>query len=312
MLATFGWFSNNEALIQAALVSTLLAFSFQVALRSGVYNFGGIGCWAIGGYTTGILVLRGWPVVPAMAVSVLAAGVVGLLLALVLGRLRALYLAMATVAFDLLIQILAGILQITGAQNGLFGIPILLGSTTLVIAVAICGGILWTRERGSTGRMLETMRVDERLAPTVGIDISRQRINAFVLSSMLAALSGAINVLLFSTLAPAQAGFDLLVTTLMMVVIGGISSWIGPLLGAFIVTWLPDLLTFIGDWWPAVQGFIVLVMVVFAPDGIVGLLRDGFRRSGLRAAVRRLRSGPLPPELATAGAAPASRTGVDG
>jgi branched-chain amino acid transport system permease protein len=277
------WFASNEALIQTALMSSLLAFSFQVAMRSGVFTFAGVGCWAIGGYTTGILVQHGWAPIPAIAASLALAAAAGLLLALILGRLRALYLAMVTVAFDLLVQILAQTLDVTGGANGLFGVPIVVGTGALFIVVAITCVVLRQRERGATGRMLEAMRVDEQLAPMLGISIMRQRIVAFVLSGVLAAMSGAMYVLMFSTLSPSQAGFELIVSTLTMVVIGGISSWTGPVIGAFVVTWMPDLLTFIGDWWPAVQGAIVVLMVIFAPDGLVGIARSAWRALASRA-----------------------------
>jgi branched-chain amino acid transport system permease protein len=292
ILATGGWFASNEVLIQTALVAALLGFSFQVALRSGVYTFAGVGCWAIGGYASAILIQRGWAVVPAVTAACALAAVTGIVLALILGRLRSLYLAMATLAFTLLVQILAGTLDITGGQEGLYGVPIVVGTGALVATVAVCAVILALRERGRSGRTLEAMRVDERLAGSLGVSLVRQRIVAFALSAVLGAIAGAMNILLFGSLTPDQAGFDLLVTTLTIVVVGGISSWCGPVLGAIVVTWLPDLLGFLGDWWPAVQGALIVVTVLFAPDGIAGLLRSLF--VGVRRRWRPLSPTPVP------------------
>jgi branched-chain amino acid transport system permease protein len=279
------WLGDNETLIQSALIFALLAFGFQVALRSGVYTFAAVGCWAIGAYVTGILMLRGWATLPATVVAIGAAALVSLLLALVLGRLRALYLAMATVAFDLLVILVASTLEITGGPTGLYGIPLVTSTPVLLAVVAACALVLRQRERGHTGRQLEVMRTDERLAPALGIDVFRQRINASVLSGVLGALSGALYITLVGAIAPTQAGFELIVTTLTMAVIGGTSSWAGPLLGAFVVTWLPEVLGFIGDWWPAVQGLILVVIVIYARDGLIGIVRGAVRRARhLRAA----------------------------
>lgn len=269
------WFSDNETLIQAALVGTLLAYSFQVAMRAGVFTLAGVGFWAIGGYTTAYLVTeKMWATLPAVLVGVAISAVVGLLLALVLGRLRSLYLAMATVAFVLLVQIVAINWEgVTGGAGGLYGIPVTVSTWQLLLVTAVISLGLVLFERGARGRTIEAMRLDEQMAMSVGINIVRERNLIFVISSMLAALSGGIAAVMFNTLAPEQAGFNLIADTLMMVVIGGASVWWGAVVGAFIVTWLPEILRFTGDYRGIVEGLIVVLVVVYAPEGIVGLVR---------------------------------------
>ncbi len=153
------WFSDNETLIQAALAGAILAYSFQIAMRAGVFTLAGVGFWAIGGYTTAYLVTeREWMTAPAIGVGVLISGVIGLLLALVLGRLRSLYLAMATVAFVLLIQIVAINWEaVTGGAGGMFGIPVTVSTWQLLVIVAVIsvGAVLlrarrsWPHDRGA-------------------------------------------------------------------------------------------------------------------------------------------------------------------
>ena len=269
------WFSDNETLIQAALAGAILAYSFQIAMRAGVFTLAGVGFWAIGGYTTAYLVTeREWMTAPAILVGILISGVIGLLLALVLGRLRSLYLAMATVAFVLLIQIVAINWEaVTGGAGGMFGIPVTVSTWQLLVIVAVISVALFFFERGARGRTIEAMRLDEQVAMSVGINVVRERDMIFVLSSMMAALSGGIAAMMFNTLAPEQAGFGLIVDTLMMVVIGGAAAWWGALVGAFIVTWLPEILRFTGDYRGIVEGAIVVLVVVYAPEGFVGLVR---------------------------------------
>jgi branched-chain amino acid transport system permease protein len=269
------WFSDNETLVQAALAGTLLAYSFQVALRAGVFTLGGVGFWAIGAYTTAILVTKhGWATAPAIAAGLVLSAVVGLGLAMILGRLRSLYLAMATVSFVLLVQIVAINWDgMTGGAGGLFGIPVTVTTTTLFLVVVVVSVGLVLFERGARGRTIEAMRLDEQLAHSVGIDIVRERHLIFVLASVLAALSGGISAMMFNTMAPEQAGFALIVDTLMMVVIGGASAWWGALVGAVIVTWLPEVLRFTGDYRAIIEGAIVVLVVVYAPEGVVGLVR---------------------------------------
>lgn len=273
------WFDSNETLIQSALIFALLAYSFQVAMRAGVFSFAGVGFFAIGGYTSGLLVMdHGWPTVPAVAVGVLGSSVIAFGLSLVLARLRALYLAMATVAFVLLVQVVA--IQWDGVTNGalgIYGVPVTVSTLGLVVVVALASLLLWSRERGASRRRLEVLRLDEQLAPTLGIDVVRRRHEAFVLSGALGALAGGLNILVFSTMSPEQVGFGLIVNALMMVVVGGFGTWVGGLVGAVIVTWLPDWLAFTGDWRPVVQGMIVVLMVVWVSDGLVGLVGRAWR-----------------------------------
>jgi branched-chain amino acid transport system permease protein len=290
------WFTSNESLIQSALVFALLAYSFQVALRAGVFSLAGVGFFAIGGYTSAILSSKhGWPSVLAILAALVLSGVIGLGLALVLARLRSLYLAMATVAFNLLVQVVANEWDgQTGGALGLFGVPVAVTTLGLVATVIVVSLVLWGRERGSSRRTLEALRLDEQLAPVLGIDVVRRRHQAFVLSAVLGALSGAMNTLLFTTISPAQVGFGLIVTALTMIVIGGISSWVGALVGAFIVTWLPDWLAFSGDWRPIIEGAITVFMVVWVSDGLVGLLGRG--RRYLMARAPSLRRSAVPAE----------------
>jgi len=273
------WLTENESLIQSALVLAIFGYSLQVAMRAGVFSLAGAGFYAVGGYGAGALTLKhGWAPLPALLAAILAAGVVGLVLSLILGRLRSLYLAMATVAFDLLIQVAATQWkEETGGPLGLYGVPVAVTTTSLIVAVAIASALLVWREHGASRRTLEALRLDEEVAPVLGIDVRRRRHQAFVLSSMLGALAGGLNVMLFTTITPHEVGFNLIVSGLTIIVIGGISSWVGALVGAFIVTWLPELLAFSGSWRPVIQGLIIVFAVVWFNDGLVGVARRGWR-----------------------------------
>jgi branched-chain amino acid transport system permease protein len=268
------WFSNNESLIQSALVLAILGFSTQLALRAGVFSLAGVGCWAIGGYTAAILVQHGQPTLVAIGLGLVETAAVGLVLALILGRLRSLYLAMATFAFVFLVQIVARVADgLTGGPLGLYAIPVKVTTSGLLVATAVAAGVVVLFERGRSGRTLEALRLDEQLARTVGVNVMRHRVVAFVVSATLGSLSGAMNALLFNTMAPDQAGFRLVVDALTIVVIGGIGAWYGPLVGAAIVVWLPEILRFAGDWRTVAQGVIVVLMVIYAPEGVTGIVR---------------------------------------
>jgi branched-chain amino acid transport system permease protein len=283
------FYNGHLILVQGTFISLLLALSIQVPLRMGVFSFAGSGSYAIGAYTTAILVSRhGWSTYPAIAAGVALPAVVGLLLAFLLQRLRGLYLGMATISFDLIITVVidnGG--SFTGGATGLYGAiasPTLTMTTIIVITVVVLVLLGWT-ERGRLGRRVEAVRADPELAGSVGVQVSRYRVAAFVVSGALGGLSGAIDILLRSTIAPANVGFDLITLALTMIIVGGARTWLGAVIGAIIFTWLPDILQIVGEWQAVVYGALVTLAAVWVPGGIVGVATDLVRA----VAQRRLR-----------------------
>lgn len=277
------WFARHEALFQAWLVLSMVGFSFYASLRCGAFSVAGVGTWLISAYVAGKMSIAGIaPVFSILAAGALSA-VVGLALALVLARLRSLYLAMATLSFVLLVQAIARSWKsMTGGSTGLYGIPPVLSTTGLVVVTVAVALVVYFTERGRAGRTLAYMRTDEVLARTLGIRTGRARAEAFVLSSVLGGIAGACSAMLFNLIAPDQGGFKLVVDGLTVIVLGGTGAFVGPLLGAALVTAFPYLLGFIKvDWRLMVQGIIIVVMIIYFPGGLWGVLRD-LRAAGSR------------------------------
>ena len=268
------WYGQHITIIQSSLIYVLLAFSVQLALRAGVFSFAGVGFFGLGGYATAILALRGVP--GPLAVLIVTAGAVipGYLLALLLARLRDLYLGMATIAFTLMISVFAsngG--NLTGGAVGLFSIPYW-ASTPVMLAIFVVAAMLMRRlERGNFGRALEALRENQDLALSMGVDVLKQRKFIFTLGTVLGALSGALYALTLTAIDPETASFRLVVSTLTMVILGGVGTWIGPVAGALIVVWLPVYLGPLEKWADAIYGLIVVVIAMYAPDGLVTVVR---------------------------------------
>jgi branched-chain amino acid transport system permease protein len=265
----------DETLLQNILIAALLAFSVQVALRAGIFSLAGVGFYAVGSYAAAILVKHGWPAVLAIAVALAIAGALSYALAWLLVRLRDLYLAMATVAFDLMVGVVAlNWTGLTGGSLGLFAIPVAVTTLAMALTVAVVAVLLYLMEHGTIGRALETIREDEELAQSFAVDTRRYRRFAFIVSGMLGALAGAFHALLFNSITPNDAGFDLIVLALTMVIIGGFGSWMGALVGAILITWLPLKLASIGTWWDAVYGGLMILAATYIPGGLYGVARD--------------------------------------
>jgi len=273
------WLLSNELLIQNIAVYALVAFSVQVPLRSGTFSLAGIGFYGIGAYGAAYLVKGGQSAPLSVGAVVVASMVLGWCLARILVRLKDLYLGIATLAFDLMVGVVAlNWVAVTGGPAGMYGIPAVISTTTMLVTMVIVVGLLVLTESGVTGRILQTTRQDEQLAQSLAIDGHRYRRFTFVIGSGLGALAGAFHALSANAISPGDAGFHLVVLALAMVIIGGFNSWIGALLGAIILGSIPVVLAGVGDWWPVVYGAGMLIFAVFAPSGIFGIAESAYRR----------------------------------
>jgi branched-chain amino acid transport system permease protein len=281
------WYLSNVTVIQTCLIAALLAMSLQVTMRVGVLSVAGIGFYGVSEYLTAIMVIHGylpWPL--AILASAVVCGVLAYLLARLLNRVGGLYLTMVTLGFVLVLDVVAsngG--DLTGGPNGLYGFPVTVTTTDMLV---VCGGavlICGYTQRGSVGRAAEALRTDELLAASQGIEASRTRRNNFVLSGVLGALAGGLNVLTFGVVGPSDAGFPLTVTILTAVIVGGQRSWFGAVIGAFLITSLPTILSsFSGSTRDIAFGALVLILATFAPDGLLGFAHS------LKRAVGRMRA----------------------
>lgn len=272
----YEWYMAHETLILSTLVNVPLAISIQVVLRAGVFSFASIGFYGVGAYASGLLAKHGMGLPEILPVVIIGGCLGGLLLySCGIGRLRGLYMGMTTFAFALILMVIeSNATGLTGGANGLIGIPTSLDLTE-AIAICVCVIIIISQlERCGLGRILVTMRVSEPVALTSGARIVRYRTFIFSLSCGLGAMSGALYVISYGAFAPTVAGFGLLNSALTMAVLGGVGSWIGALVGAVIVTWLPELLLSLGSYSNAIYGALLVGVVMFAPEGLIGVVRQ--------------------------------------
>jgi branched-chain amino acid transport system permease protein len=273
------FYSSHITLFQQTAILIILALSFQVVLRSGVFSFASVGFYGIGAYATANLAKHGVPVFGVLALVVAATAAVGYALSLPLIRLRGLYLGMVTFAFDEILVVVAnngG--KLTGGPVGLFGINLVIGTVALFAIALIAAVLLSQLERRRLGRSLLVLRIDEQLARATGVDVNRQRNFIFALSACLGALAGALNTITTSSIAPSGFGFDLIVAGLTMAVVGGVGTWLGAVIGAVIVVWFPQVFGFVGPYKAIVYGVLVILVVAFEPNGIWGLIQTATRR----------------------------------
>ena len=302
--AHLGWPLGALALIAAVLIPMIVtdngimsslviaAILFMVLMGldvlmgyAGQVSLGQAGFMAIGGYTSGYLSIN-YEIAPVL--SILAGIGVSLACAAVLSmvtlRLRGLYLALATLAFGLLIDSCAiGFLDITGGPSGLVGIPsFAIGALTfatpramyylvLALDVIILLGLAGAM-RSSFGRALKAIRSDQMAAAALGINTVRTKLLAFMISVTLASLAGSLYAFFFNFLSPEMVGTSRSLELVAMLIIGGESTIFGGLLGALLLTLLPVIFAPLAIYKTFASGALLIASFLYLPRGIYGAL----------------------------------------
>ena len=236
----------------------------------------------IGAYTASVLTMNlGAPFAVALAAGIAAPTLVALLMGGPTLRLSGVYLAMATLGFGEVVRVL--ILNadaLTGGALGLNGIPQLTQAWHVVAALVISLLILWRLRRSRIGRAFEAIKEDAVAASLMGIAVNAHKLLAFALGAGIAGLAGALNAHLTFFIGPSEFGFDRGVDILTMAILGGTGALPGPVLGALIVTLLPELLRNFRDFRTMMNGAILVLIVLFLPKGLWDpqRFRSWFRR----------------------------------
>ena len=292
-----GFLLSHQALLNLCLLNVLLAQSQYIVLRAGVFSMATAGIAAIGAYTSGYLMLR-QGLQPALAIAL--AGGVGLLasmiLALPLVRLRGVFQAIATLAF---VQIVMSLVlyaeRYTGGATGLNGIAKSVDTWHLLAVVAAVSFVLAQLGRSPTGRAFDTIRQDETVAVSLGIDVARHHLLAFALSGFVAGIAGAMMAAHNYSVAHGEFGFGMMIAVLSYVVLGGRRSVAGPLVGAIVLTLLPEIARPLADNRMVIYGALLIATIIYLPDGVVDtwLLQRHRRRRQVEDAARRAAEPPL-------------------
>jgi branched-chain amino acid transport system permease protein len=283
----FAFLAGNQYQVYVGTIVGTYAISAigltVVAGRAGQLSLGQAAFMAIGGYSVAYSTME-WhiPFLVALAGGALIALLFGIAVGWIALRLRGNYLAMATLAFGLIIY---GLLNVNGPLGGPLGLsgipPISLFGFDLVTpnqqyafvwavaAAAVATCMLYLR--GRAGRELSAIRDDELAASTLGINVTFRKLQAFGISAILGGIAGGIiaanSAVIDPTLFPPTISFQIFV----MVVIGGLGSIGGAIAGAAIVVWLIQLTPGTGDWAFTILGGVVIALMAFFPGGFAAI-----------------------------------------
>ncbi len=259
-----------QSLIHSLGINAMLALSMYVVLAIGQLSLGQAAFMGVGAYASAILTVKfGLP----FPVVLMAAALVPALLAFIISaptlRLSGVYLAIATIGLGEVVRIIYINWDYAGGALGLNGIPEKADSLWIFGTLLILLFALFALARSKIGRAMEAMREDEQAAGVMGVNLSAYKMAALVGSAAIAGLAGAYNAHVSSFIAPNDYGFDAAVTVLSFALLGGIGTPLGPVLGALILTSLPEILRPLHDYRLVINGMIIVAVVIFMPGGLL-------------------------------------------
>lgn len=277
-------------------IAALMAMAFNLLLgTTGLLSFGQAAFFGVGAYTVGLLMTKaGFGTLSALGLSVVtsaaAAGIVGFFCV----RLTGVHFAMLTLAFGQLIFTIAfKWYSFTGGDNGIQGIPVRaislgklftieLGSTTamyyFVLAIVGLAVLVLRRIRSSPyGEVLKSIRENGQRASYLGINVKLYQWTAFVVAGAFTGLAGGLYAFMERSISPELIYWTKSAEPVLMTIIGGIYSFIGPAVGAVIYILLNSYLVVWTENWSLVLGLVLLTLVLLLPGGVVGYFNEKTR-----------------------------------
>ncbi len=282
-------------LLVDVLVAALFASSLHFIMGpGGLHSFGHAAYFGLGAYAAALLVrTAGVPMELALALAPLAAGLGALLYGWLCVRLSGVYLTMLTLAFAQITWALCYQWDaVTGGSNGITGVwpaawlasPLAYYALTLAV-VAAAALLLRGMLLAPFGLALRAARDSALRAEALGVDVRRLQWAAFVVAGVMAGLAGALFVFSKGSISPDALSVGKSVDGLVMVLLGGVQTLSGPLVGAAVFTWLHDTVARNTDYWRAVLGITMLALVLLFPQGLAGFGQQLAQRWQARNAV---------------------------
>ena len=266
-----GVFTLGEADLVTIGINMIMGLSMFLPMTVGQLSFGQAGFMSIGAFSSVVLTLYAGVWFPlALLGAGLASGLVGFLVGVPVLRLRGLLLALVTFAFAQVVEVFFLNFKPTGAAEGIRGIYPYTNVWFVYGFLAVLIIFLARLQHSRMGRAFEAVKLDEIAAEAMGVNVTRAKLTAFSTGAFVAGVGGALYAHHALFIQYDNFGFTRGVDIAMYMVLGGMNVFYGPLLGAFIITYLSTALQFLADWRWEVWGCIVILVMIFRPQGILG------------------------------------------
>jgi branched-chain amino acid transport system permease protein len=259
----------QQTLLLLTGINVLLGWSAWLPLATGQLSLGNAGFMAVGAYVASTLtVWARWPLVPSLFAAATVAGVVGFIVGFPALRLHGIYLALATLGLGEIMRTFFLNFEPTGGPMGMRG----MAGTTLALVwtcVAVTGLGLWALAHSRLGLSLDAVHDDEIAAELIGLDVTALKVGAFAVGAALAGLGGGLYAHHILFIEPGTFNFIESIRMVLFVLLGGMRTFWGTLVGAILFTLLPELLRGLADWRGAFFGALLVVLLILRPRGLL-------------------------------------------
>ncbi len=268
---------SGIAVIAASSLNLVMGYVGKLSLGHAAF-------YGIGAYTSALLAVSlHVPTWLAILAAAPAAAVAAVLIGPIVLWLRGAYFIIVTLSFSIVLQlVIINWVDVTNGPMGILGIPypaigsFEFSSKTAYFYLVVTSAVvtIWCIRRlinSRTGRAFEALRENENVAMSIGVSKLHYSLLAFCIGAGFAGLAGALYAYYVSVITPEMFGFDVMVTMLVMVAVGGKGTLSGPVIGAILVTFVPEQLRMVQDYRLSIFGVALMLSVVLMPNGVVSL-----------------------------------------
>src|SRR5262249_4058556 len=252
------------------LLNVAMALGLYVTALSGQLSMATAAIAGVGGYLAAVLTVNfGWPFVPAILSGAVPGALVGAFLALVTLKMRDFILKLTTLAFGEALSVLAFNWDYIGGANSFTGIGLKTNIWTALAAAAVALYVAWRFDGSRLGFACRAVRDDPLAASAMGVSIAQVRTVSFALGAALVGMAGAIQAHYVLVISPHDLGFFVSLNFIIFLLFGGLQTLWGPVLGAIVLTALPELLRFSNQYRLILYGLVIVLVVLRRPDGLL-------------------------------------------
>lgn len=274
----------NFSLFEPVLIFTMLNIAMTLGLyitaMSGQLSMATAAIAGVGGYLSAVLSVKfGWPLFPATVLAAIAGALVGVFLAFITLNMRDFILKLTTLAFGEALAVLAFNWEYIGGANSFTGIELKTNFTIVVVMMLVSLYVAWRFDGSRLGFAARAVRDDPIAATAMGISLAEARATTFGLGGALVGAAGAIQGHYILVISPHELGFFISLNFIIYLLFGGLYTMWGPVLGAALLTILPEALRFLGNVFKGfhykpeyrfiIFGLIITLVILLRPAGLV-------------------------------------------
>jgi branched-chain amino acid transport system permease protein len=262
--------SAIEPVVIFTLLNVVMALGLYVTALSGQLSMATAAIAGVGGYLSAVLTLNfGWPLLPAVTLGAAAGAMVGVFLALITLQMRDFILKLTTLAFGEALSVLAFNWDYIGGANSFTGVELKTTVWTVIAATLLALYVTWRFDGSRLGFASRAVRDDPIAAGAMGVSIAQVRCLSFAVGGALVGMGGAMQGHYVLVISPHDLGFFVSLNFIIFLLFGGLQTMWGPVLGAVLLTALPEMLRFTNEYRLILYGLIIVLVVLLRPNGLL-------------------------------------------